>query len=119
MLTTNDTSLRETLLSQEKVFIVFHSKRCGICKIFLRRFKSLEEEGKTAGITIATIEADDNPKASAAFGIQGTPHFVSFANQEVQESVTTSFFTKADAMIEQLKNIKVKTQQKPETKLPV
>jgi thiol-disulfide isomerase/thioredoxin len=103
MQASNDVTLRETLLSNEKVFIIFHSKRCGICKIFMKRMQKMETEGQLEGVVVTTVDIEESPEAAKAFSVQGTPHFVTFSQQEVVESLATSFFTRVDHMLEHLR----------------
>lgn len=102
MIQANDENLPELLKQESKVMLMFYTKGCGVCKMIKHRLSSQDDELQTRFVA---VEVESSPKAAQAFGVRQVPYFVTMHEQEVQETLATSFITNINKMLESLENI--------------
>lgn len=76
-------TFNELINSGQPVLVDFYAEWCGPCKVMAPVLKQVASQvaGKAR---IIKVDVDKNPRASAAYQIQGVPTFILFKNGEVK-----------------------------------
>ena len=81
----------------DKVVVKYFADWCGNCRLFAPKFRRLSEDDRFDGIHFLDVNAEKNPGARRAGGVNNLPHFAVFKNGELLDSGAMS---KEDAVVE-------------------
>jgi thioredoxin 1 len=86
---TDDTFAQTVLASDRPVVVDFWAEWCPPCKMISRRLAELAEEFGER-LVVATLNSDDNPKATRTYGVMSLPTLLVFRHGEVVGSIVGS-----------------------------
>jgi thioredoxin 1 len=90
VLTITDNEFEQTLKDNPKVAVKYFADWCGSCKLFSPKFKRNSNDENNAGITFIEVNAEENPNARKAAGVNNLPFLAVFNNGELVEGLPTS-----------------------------
>lgn len=80
-----------TLLQSTPVVVVkYYADWCGSCKLFAPKFNRISNEEGYAGMTFLDVNAEENPGARKAAGVDNLPFLAVFKNGQLVEGAATS-----------------------------
>jgi thioredoxin-like negative regulator of GroEL len=97
-----DANFQDALQNHDKVVVKFFAGWCGSCRLFKPKFKSLSEEDNYQGIHFLDVNAEENPEARKAAGVNNLPFFAIFQNGKMLEGASTNKEENVRAMLEKL-----------------
>jgi len=98
----NDSNFKPALEQNDKVIVKYYADWCGSCKLFSPKFKRLSNDEKYSGITFLDVNAEENPDARHAAGVDNLPFFAIFRNGQLVEGSATSKEEVVTVMLEKL-----------------
>ena len=78
-----DTDFKQLLAAHPKVIVKYYADWCGSCKLFAPKFKRLSTDERFAGIQFIEVNAEENPEARKAGGVDNLPFIATFHNGEL------------------------------------
>ncbi len=92
VLDTNDEGLRHCIYEHQKVFAIFTTEDCAICKLLGPGFAKLSENEEYEHIQFVRLSSEENPVAKQLMDERATPFLVSYCQGRLLEcdSLTTT-----------------------------
>ena len=97
-----DQDFNSIIGDNEKVVVKYFANWCGSCKLFAPKFRRLSGDDRFHGVSFLDVNAEENPEARKAAGVNSLPYFAVFKNGKLVEGAATSLETKVVEMIESL-----------------
>lgn len=97
-----DADFQNSIGNHEKVVVKYFADWCGSCKLFAPKFKRLSGEERFKGIEFAEVNAEQNPEARKAAGVDNLPFIATFRNGQLLKGESTSKEDFVLGMIEEL-----------------
>ena len=98
-----DTDFANNLAQHDKVIVKYYSYWCGSCKLFAHKFKRLSNDERFAGVEFIEVNAETNPEARKAAGVDNLPFIATFKNGQLLKGDSTS---KEEYVVEMLESLK-------------
>ncbi len=95
-----DKDFNSIIGNNEKVVVKYFANWCGSCKLFAPKFRRLSGDDRFNGISFLDVNAEENPEARKAAGVNSLPYFAVFKDGKLVEGAATSLETKVVEMIE-------------------
>jgi thiol-disulfide isomerase/thioredoxin len=86
----NDQEFKEQISNQSKVVVKFMADWCGNCKLFAPKYKRVSNEEENSNISFLEVNAEQNPEARKAAGVDNLPFLAVFKNGELLEGSASS-----------------------------
>lgn len=99
-----DADFQTNIAQHDKVIVKYYADWCGSCKLFAPKFKRLSNDERFAGIEFIEINAETNPEARKAAGVDNLPFMATFKNGQLLQGDSTSKEEFVVEMLEKLKN---------------
>ena len=96
VLDTDDEGLRHCIYEHQKVFAIFTTGDCAICKLLDPGFVKLSENNEYQDIQFVRLSSEENPVAKQLMAEQSAPFFVSYCQGRILEC--DSLNTDADVL---------------------
>lgn len=100
---TTDTDFGAVLASNPKVIVKYYADWCGSCKLFAPKFRRMSEDPNNAGVVFLDVNAELNPEARKAAGVNNLPFIATFKDGSLLEGFATGKEEKVIEMIGTLK----------------
>lgn len=97
-----DAEFHELLARHDKVLVKYHADWCGSCRLFSPKFKRLSERKENQVVAFLDVNAETNPEARRAAGVDNLPFFAAFRGGELVGTAATS---EEDAVAELLRHL--------------
>ncbi|MFN8278524.1 MAG: thioredoxin family protein [Chitinophagales bacterium] len=91
-----------THIKTGKVIVKYYADWCGSCKLFAPKFKRLSGDERFTGVTFAEVDAENNPEARKAAGVDNLPFMAIFENGQLIKGEATSKEEAVVALLQQL-----------------
>jgi thioredoxin 1 len=107
-----DSSFEGAVLQSEKAVLVdFWAAWCGPCRMLAPTIEAIAEE-YSENATVVKLNVDDNPSATATYGIKGIPTLILFSEgREVERMVGANSKESISRMIEKYSRMGRKQEQ--------
>lgn len=76
--------------TEDKLFIRFHAKWCGVCKLIAPFVVKLQNDERYKDVKFIDVDVDEAKDVKQAFKINNLPYFAAFKNGELVEEFNTS-----------------------------
>lgn len=90
------------LKSEPKLFIRFHAKWCGVCKLIAPFVNKLQDDERFKDVKFLDIDVDESPDVKQAFKINNLPYFAAFKDGKLVEEFFTSKKDKIESTLEEV-----------------
>ena len=97
-----DIDFKKNIEQHDKVVVKYYADWCGSCKLFAPKFKRLSGDERFVGIEFVEVNAEENPEARKAAGVDNLPFFATFKNGQLLKGESTSKEEFVVGMLEQL-----------------
>jgi len=104
VLTVNDSNFDNQLATNNIVVVKYYADWCGSCKLFAPKFNRIAKEEQYSGIAFLDVNAEENPAARKAAGVDNLPFLAVFKDGQLVEGAATSKEEYLRKMIENAKN---------------
>ncbi|MFN3952037.1 MAG: thioredoxin family protein [Thermaurantimonas sp.] len=81
----NDENFNQLLSENEKVVVKYYADWCGACKMFAPKFRRVSEEDQYKNVLFVDVNAEENPNARHAAGVDNLPFLAIFKNGKLIE----------------------------------
>ena len=98
-----DIDFKNNIEQHDKVVVKYYADWCGSCKLFAPKFKRLSGDERFEGIQFVEVNAEKNPEARRAAGVDNLPFFATFKNGQLFKGESTSTEEFVVGMLEELK----------------
>jgi thioredoxin-like negative regulator of GroEL len=85
-----DADFENTIRKQPLVVVKYFADWCGNCKLFAPKFRRVSEEEAHQGVVFLDIDAENNPIARKAAGVDNLPFLAAFKNGVLLEGAASS-----------------------------
>ncbi len=100
----NDDKFIDHVENNDKVIIRFYADWCGSCRLFEPKYKKLSEKDDFQEISFVDIDAENNPKARNAIGVDNLPYFAAFKQGDLVDKENTTNEDQVKELIKTIKN---------------
>ncbi len=76
----NDANFNQLLSEHENVVVKYFADWCGACKMFAPKYRRVSEEEQFKDILFLDVNAEENPEARHAAGVDNLPFLAVFKN---------------------------------------
>jgi thioredoxin 1 len=97
-----DAQFQNEIAAHDKVIVKYYADWCGSCKLFAPKFKRLSGDERFTSIHFIEVNAEENPEARKAAGVDNLPFFATFKNGQLVEGSATSKEEVVVGMMERL-----------------
>ena len=88
--TADDSNFQQLLQEREFSVVKYHADWCGNCKLFAPKFKRVSNEEAFAHIGFIEVDAEKNPEARRAAGVDSLPYLAVFNRSDLLEGSASS-----------------------------
>lgn len=86
----NDQEFKEQLESNTNVIVKYMADWCGNCKLFAPKYKRVSNEPENANTVFLEVNAEQNPEARKAAGVDNLPFLAVFKKGQLVEGSASS-----------------------------
>ena len=91
----NEDTLKDLVVSNEKVVVKYSASWCGNCRIMKPKFKMLASQNE--GVTFVMVDAENMPESRKLANVSNLPTFATFVNGNLVNQTQTN---KAEVLAE-------------------
>ncbi len=88
--TADDSNFQQLLQENEFSVVKYHADWCGNCKLFAPKFKRVSNEDAVAHIGFIEVDAEKNPEARRAAGVDSLPYLAVFNGPQLIDGSASS-----------------------------
>lgn len=81
----NDAEFKKQLNDNSKVVVKYYADWCGSCRLFAPKYKRVSNEEELEDVVFLEVDAENNPEARKAAGVDNLPFLAAFKNGELVE----------------------------------
>ncbi len=81
----NDSEFKDLVANNSKVVVKYYADWCGNCKLFAPKFRRISNEEENADMIFLDVDAEKNPEARKAGGVDNLPFLAVFKDGELLE----------------------------------
>lgn len=81
----NDQNFNQLLSKHENVVVKYFADWCGACKMFAPKYRRISEEEQYKNVLFLDVNAEENPEARHAAGVDNLPFLAIFKNGQLLE----------------------------------
>ncbi len=85
-----DQEFKDQLSNNPKVVVKYMADWCGNCKLFAPKYKRVSNEDDHSDVVFLEVNAEQNPEARKAAGVDNLPFLAVFQNGELVEGSASS-----------------------------
>ncbi|MFN8322557.1 MAG: thioredoxin family protein [Chitinophagales bacterium] len=97
-----DANFKQKLSENSRVIVKYYADWCGSCKLFAPKFRRLSNDEKYVGVEFLEVNAEENPEARQAGGVDNLPFIASFKNGVLVKGSASSKEEYVIAVIEEI-----------------
>lgn len=86
----NDQQFEDLMKDGKSVIVKYYADWCGSCRLFAPKFKRVSNEEDNASIAFVEVNAETNPVARKAAGVDNLPYLALFRNGQLVEGSPSS-----------------------------
>ncbi len=86
----SDADFQEHLNQNKAVAVKYFADWCGSCKLFSPKYKRVSNEDEMKNITFLEVDAEKNPEARKAAGVDNLPYIAIFKDGKLVEGSASS-----------------------------
>lgn len=86
----NDSEFKKLLTENSAVAVKYYANWCGNCKLFAPKYKRVSNEEEYSNILFLDVNAEENPEARKAAGVDNLPFLAVFKDGELVEGSASS-----------------------------
>lgn len=90
VINSTDQDFKNYLENGNTVVVKYFADWCGNCKLFAPKYKRVSNEDEMKDITFLEVDAEKNPEARKAAGVDNLPFMAVFKNGELVEGSASS-----------------------------
>lgn len=79
----NDQNFQSLLTENDLTVVKYYADWCGSCKLFAPKYRRVSEEEQYSDIAFLDVNAEENPQARHAAGVNNLPFLAVFKNGEL------------------------------------
>lgn len=86
----NDSEFKKLLTENSAVVVKYYANWCGNCKLFAPKYKRVSNEDEYSNVLFLDVNAEENPEARKAAGVDNLPFLAVFKDGELVEGSASS-----------------------------